>query len=143
VTLTPGSAPSEDDELEERAEALVPLILAQIQNHLHLPLQIPDPYRITEFQEADPELYKTWCRMLEKQHDHDMYMERAPFDVPARIARRGQWFGLSAVMAVLILAAYMAAIGATGWGAGVAAVDIVTLAAVFARPREDGARRNR
>ena len=47
------------------------------------------------------------------------------------LARTGQWIGLVVVLAVLVLAGYMAYLGATTAAVAVVGIDLVGLAAVF------------
>lgn len=125
------------EELAEHARVLAPFILAQIQNTLHLPLQLPDVAKLEELKNFDPELYKRFINMVADQHAHDLKMESAPFDVPARIAKRGQYLGFGVVLAVLVLAGFMVGTGHPGWATGLVGIDVVALAAVFARPAGD------
>ena len=69
--------------------------------------------------------------MAENRAAHDMEMERLEQASEARLAIWGQWLGLAVVLGVLILAAYMANLGATTAAAVVTGVDLVGLAAVF------------
>ena len=47
------------------------------------------------------------------------------------LAQTGQWIGLAVVLAVLVLAGYMAYLGATTAAVAVIGIDLVSLAAVF------------
>ncbi len=60
-----------------------------------------------------------------------MEMEARALDSDHRLARTGQWIGLIVVLAVLVLAGYMAYMGATTAAVAVIGIDLVGLAAVF------------
>ncbi|MFI8664213.1 hypothetical protein ACIGKR_29750 [Rhodococcus qingshengii] len=78
-----------------------------------------------------PEAYAVWLRMVEGREKSEQFLREAPYRVPARIASRGQWFGLAAVIAVLAFAGWAAYLDHP-WLAGViAGFDLVTLVAVF------------
>lgn len=144
MTLVPaGSAADDDDpadseQLEEQAQLLLPVILAKIEQHQHLPMQMPDLPALERMRAFDPSLYEQWRGMIERQHRHGMRYEMAPFETPARIARRGQWFGLAVVICVLALAGALVWKGEPGWAALITGIDIVALAAVFAKPGDSG-----
>ena len=69
--------------------------------------------------------------MAERQSDHRMRMEAAEVSSEHTLAQRGQWIGMAVVLAVLVLAGYLAYLGATTAAAVVAGTDVVGLAAVF------------
>lgn len=133
----PGGREGTDPQLVERLTANV---LAQInsEHHLHLPLALPDAAELSNLRERDPEAHAVWLRLVEKRAEHDMWMERAPYELPAAVAKRGQMLGLIAVIAVLMLAAYCAYLGHR-WLAGIlTGIDIIGLAAVFSNSHNSG-----
>jgi len=69
--------------------------------------------------------------MVENQNTQRMKMESVTLAGDQKLAERGQWIGLIIVIAVLLLAAFMAYLGATAMAAAVVAIDIVGLAAIF------------
>lgn len=83
----------------------------------------------------DPDLYTWWKKEISRQSEHNRRIEAAPILEPAKLAKRGQLIGLLAVFAVLGLAAYALYLDHP-WAAGIlTAIDVVALAAVFARDR--------
>jgi hypothetical protein len=131
------AAPAAVEPLPEAVRQLVPVIVQQVQANLHLPSPMPDAAGIAELKRADPKAYSMWLRLTEKRANHDMWIEKAPIRTPARIARTGQLLGLVAVLAVLALAGY-ALYNHEPWVAGfLAAIDVVALAAVFAKSRTE------
>lgn len=78
-----------------------------------------------------PEVYELWIETTRKRSDHELWQSRKAVRQPYLLASLGQWLGLVAVLAVLVLAGYVAHEG-HGVVAGVlGVVDIVGLAAVF------------
>ena len=69
--------------------------------------------------------------MAERQSNHRMKIEAAEVSSNHSLAMRGQWIGMAVVIAVLVLAGYLAYLGATTAAAVVAGTDVVGLAAVF------------
>lgn len=134
-----GSRDQPDDPrpLEDTVDRLVPLVLARIENqqHLHLPISVPSGAALAELKTSDPKAYRFWFKEVKKQLEHERAMERAPFEVPAKVSRSGQVFGLAAVVVMAALVAFVAYLDHP-WLAGVLGVlDFVGLAAVFARSR--------
>jgi len=110
------------------------LVWAKIENqqHLHLPVSIPEGKALQELKQQDRKAYKFWFREIKRQAAHERWMEKAPFRTPARLARTGQFFGLAAVAVMAVLVAYVAYLDHP-WLAGVLGVlDFVGLAAIFA-----------
>lgn len=103
---------------------------------------MPNTQELVELKSESPEAYAAWLRMIEKRSDHDMWMEKAPYQLPATIAKRGQSLGLTAVVAVLILAAWALYLDHAWIAAFLGAVDIIGLAAVFSN-NQGGAHRKK
>lgn len=81
--------------------------------------------------ELDVRAYEMQLRQIERQHQHDLAMERATIERPGRFAARGQYLALLVVLSILGLAAY-ALHEHQPWLSGVlGAIDIIGLAAVF------------
>ena len=69
--------------------------------------------------------------MAERQAEHRMEIEAREASSNHRLARSGQKIGLIVVLAVLLLAGYMAYLGATTAAVAVIGIDLVGVAAVF------------
>jgi predicted lipid-binding transport protein (Tim44 family) len=107
--------------------------LAQIQQHQHiyLPDQTPNAAQLEELKQRAPEAYELWLETTRKRVDHDIWRSQKAIRQPYLLASLGQWLGLLAVLAVLVLAGFVAHEG-HGVVAGVLGViDIIGLAAVF------------
>lgn len=117
-----------------------PVLLAQItayleENHLHVPLLMPDIDKMSELRSETPELYSAYVEALRSQTRADELTRTAPYIEPAKAARRGQIFGLTAVLAVLLLCGYLAFLGYVISASIIAGFDLVALASVFANGR--------
>lgn len=118
-----------------------PLLLAQVtahlqENHLHLPLFTPDIEVMAKMKKETPELYDAYVKAIRSQTRADEVARTSPYTEPGRVALRGQVSGLIAVIAVLILAGYLAYLGHPVAGSIIAGIDVVALAAVFAGGRQ-------
>lgn len=123
----------EPNKLEDTAERVLPLVLAKIDQHTHLPIQVPNVDALEELKRRDPKAYRFWFKQIRKQQAHEMWMEKAPFRTPATVSRNGQIAGLLAVAVMACLVAYVAYLDHP-WLAGVLGVlDFVGLAAIFAK----------
>lgn len=135
--LTPlGRIYSEDERgsgSPEFIERVASVVLARIEQHqhIHLPEQAPDAAQLEELKRRAPEAYQLWIETTRKRVDHDIWRSKKATRQPYLLASLGQWLGLMAVLAVLVLAGF-----AVHYGHGVVAgvlgvVDIIGLAAVF------------
>lgn len=78
-----------------------------------------------------PEVYELWVETTRKRNDHEIWQSRKVVRQPYLLASLGQWLGLAAVLAVLILAAYAVSVGSTVLAGVLGVIDIIGLAAVF------------
>lgn len=142
MSLTPGSeiddagSPSVRPADEERADHITALVLARIEQtieHLHMPMAVPSASEAEALKEKAPEVYNLWLRLAEKKADDDAALQRAPFDHPLALAKRGQWFGITATVAVLALCGYLASLGGAGpyIGGVLAAFNLVAIIGAF------------
>jgi hypothetical protein len=109
-------------------ERIVEIVERRIE---HLPL--PDPDQAAQLREKAPELYHAYIRIAEQRAATESYVQRAPFEVPERLARSGRPWALTALIVVLAFCGYLASLGgAAQYIAGViAAFDIVAMLALF------------
>ena len=73
-------------------------------------------------------------KAVDTQIKDESYTRRAPFEIPDRFTRRGQYLGFVSVLASLILVAYAIHMGHTLIAGIIVALDLVALATVFAAP---------
>lgn len=102
-----------------------------IKNELHLHASHYSVQELRELRELDVRAYEMQLRRIERQHEHDLAMDRTLVERPGRFATRGQYLALLVVLSVLALAAY-ALYEHEPWLSGVlGAIDLIGLAAVF------------
>lgn len=132
----------------EGVDRLVAVVMARIENrleqHLHLPSELPPIEQAIEMREKTPELYELWLNLAKTRGETSAYVARAPYEEPSRAARQGRPWALVALFAVLGFCAYLASLGTTGtvMGGIIGALDLVGILAVFAgvnapRPSEN------
>ena len=92
---------------------------------------LPPPSLLVEYDRVVQNGAERILSMAEKQSNHRMRMEATEVSSEHTLAQRGQWIGMAVVLAVLMLAGYLAYLGATAAAAVVASIDVVGLAAVF------------
>ena len=92
---------------------------------------MPPPAILAEDNDAVPNGAARILSMAERQAEHRMEIEAREASSNHRLARTGQRIGLVVVLAVLVLAGYMAYLGATTAAVAVIGIDLVGLAAVF------------
>lgn len=119
-----------------------PVLLAQVtaylqENHLHLPMLTPDINEMKEMRKNTPELYRAYVKAVNSQIDADYTARTAPYKEPGKVARRGQYLGLIAVVAVLLFCGYLAFLGHVLSASLITAFDLAALAAVFASGNQE------
>lgn len=96
---------------------------------------MPDIDKMSELRSETPELYSAYVEALRSQTRADELTRTAPYIEPAKAARRGQIFGLTPVLPVLLLCGYLAFLGYVISASIIAGFDLVALASVFANGR--------
>ena len=120
---------------EEAAQQIGQQVLAFIQeNHLHAPIVLPDPKELAELRSDAPEIYDLYLKAVETAIEDESYTRRAPFEIPDRFTRRGQYLGFASVLASLGVVAYAIHTGHTLIAGIIGALNLVALAAVFMAP---------
>lgn len=110
-------------------------MLALIQeNHLHAPIVLPDPKELAELRSNAPEIYDLYVKAVETAIEDESFTRRAPFEIPDRFTRRGQYLGFVSVLVSLGVVAYAIYTGHTLIAGTIGALDLVALAAVFVAP---------
>ncbi len=110
-------------------------MLALIQeNHLHAPIVLPDPKELAHLRSDAPEIYALYVKAVDTQIEDESYTRRAPFEIPDRFTRRGQYFGFVSVLASLGVVAYAIYTNHPLIAGIIGALNLVALAAVFVAP---------
>jgi hypothetical protein len=127
----------EDQRISEAgtAQQLTQQVLALIQeNHLHAPIVLPDPKELAELRRDAPEIYALYVKAVDIQIKDESYTRRAPFEIPDRFTRRGQYLGFVSVLASLGVVAYAIYTNHPLIAGIIGALNLVALAAVFVAP---------
>ncbi len=94
---------------------------------------IPPVDQAIALREQAPELYDLWLRIAEQKAATANYVERAPYEVPERLAHAGRPRALGALVVVLSFCGYLAWLGGPGpYIAGLIAIlDLVIMFGIF------------
>jgi hypothetical protein len=94
---------------------------------------IPPVDQAIALREQAPELYDLWLRIAEQKAATANYVERAPYEVPERLAHAGRPRALGALVIVLSFCGYLASLGGAGpYIAGLIAIlDLVIMFSIF------------
>ena len=83
--------------------------------------------------EQAPEMYDLWLKIAKDKAATDNYVERAPYEVPERLAQSGRPRALGALVIVLSFCGYLAWLGGPGpyIGGLIAILDLVVMFGMF------------
>jgi hypothetical protein len=94
---------------------------------------IPSVSQAIALRDQAPELYDLWLKIAKDKAATANYVERAPYEVPERLAQSGRPRALGALIIVLSFCGYLAWLGGPGpYIAGVIAIlDLVVMFGMF------------
>jgi hypothetical protein len=97
------------------------------------------PVRTEILSEQAPELYDLWLRIAKEKSDTANYVDRAPYEVPERLAQSGRPRALGALIVVLSFCGYLAWLGGPGpyIGGLIALLDLAAMLGIFFGLRPD------
>ncbi len=95
---------------------------------------MPDPKELAEPRRDAPEIYALYVKAVDIQIKDESYTRRAPFEIPDRFTRRGQYLGFVSVLASLGVVAYAIYTNHPLIAGIIGALNLVALAAVFVAP---------
>ena len=95
---------------------------------------MPDPKELADLRSDAPEIYALYVKAVDTQIKDESYTRRAPFEIPDRFTRRGQYLGFVSVLASLGVVVYAIYTNNPLIAAIIGALNLVTLAAVFVAP---------
>lgn len=97
------------------------------------PGDMPPVEEAIALREQAPELYDLWLRIAQERAETGNYVQRAPYEVPERLAQSGRPRALSALLVVLAFCGYLAWLGGPGpYIAGLIAVlDLIVMLGLF------------
>jgi hypothetical protein len=100
---------------------------------------IPSVDQAIALREQAPELYDLWLKVAKEKADTANYVDRAPYEIPERLAQSGRPRALGALVIVLSFCAYLAWLGGPGpyIGGLIAILDIAVMFGMFFGLRPD------
>jgi hypothetical protein len=86
-----------------------------------------------------PELYDLWLKIAQEKAATANYVDRAPYEVPERLAASGRPRALGALIVVLSFCGYLAWLGGPGpyIGGVIAIIDLAAMFGIFFGLRPD------
>jgi hypothetical protein len=95
--------------------------------------QMPSVEDAVLLREKAPELYDLWLKIAQDRATTDNYVDRAPYEVPERLAHSGRPRALGALVLVLAFGGYLASLGGPGpyLGGLIAIVDLLIMLLLF------------
>lgn len=119
----------EDD--SEAVDRLVPLIAARLEQHLHLPVQPPDPDVLAELKRKDPRAHKMWLKQVAREMGHQRFMREAQYRMPLTVIRWSQIVCLLALVTILAVAGYALYLGHAVTAGVIVTIDVIGILSVF------------
>jgi hypothetical protein len=92
--------------------------------------EIPSAEHAIALREQAPELYDLWLKIAQEKAATENYVDRAPYEVPERLAQSGRPRALGALIIVLSFCGYLAWLGGPGPYIG-GLIAILDLGAMF------------
>ena len=124
----PGQAAAGD-----MADAVVNRIGDKVADNRSQPADIPSVSQAIALREQAPEMYDLWLKIAKDKAATANYVERAPYEVPERLAQSGRPRALGALVIVLSFCGYLAWLGGPGpyIGGLIAIVDLGVMFGMF------------
>ena len=103
------------------------------------PQETPPAEQAIILRDKAPELYDLWLKIAQEKAATINYVQRAPYEVPERLAQSGRPRALSALILVLAFCGYLASLGGPGpyIGGLIAILDLLVMLALFFGLRPD------
>jgi hypothetical protein len=103
------------------------------------PQETPPAEQAIMLRDKAPELYDLWLKIAQEKAATINYVQRAPYEVPERLAQSGRPRALSAMVLVLAFCGYLASLGGPGpyIGGLIAILDLLVMLALFFGLRPD------
>jgi hypothetical protein len=100
---------------------------------------IPTVEQAIALREQAPELYDLWLKIAQEKAATASYVERAPYEIPERLAQTGRPRALGALVIVLSFCGYLAWLGGPGpyIGGLIAILDLAVMFGMFFGLRPD------
>jgi hypothetical protein len=135
------SAVVTDSEVDQVAD----MVLARLKDKLDdgskdTPPEIPSAEHAIALREQAPELYDLWLKIAQEKAATENYVDRAPYEIPERLASSGRPRALGALIIVLSFCGYLAWLGGPGpyIGGLIAILDLGAMFGMFFGLRPEG-----
>jgi hypothetical protein len=101
--------------------------------------EVPSVEQAITLREQAPELYDLWLKIAQEKAATANYVDRAPYEVPERLAQAGRPRALGALIVVLSFCGYLAWLGGPGpyIGGVIAILDLAAMLGIFFGLRPD------
>ncbi len=101
--------------------------------------EIPPVDQAIALREQAPELYDLWLKVAQEKASTASYVDRAPYEIPERLAQSGRPRALGALVIVLSFCGYLAWLGGPGpyIGGLIAILDLIVMFGMFFGLRPD------
>lgn len=147
-SAVPGAKPGPPPDLDHVAGLVYERLAERIDQRLESSGELPSVEEAVALRERAPELYDLWLRIAQERAATGNYVQRAPYEVPERLASSGRPRAVSSLVVVLAFCGYLAWLGGPGpYIAGLIAVlDLIVMLGLFfgLRPEHlSGSRRPR
>src|SRR3984957_8706791 len=121
------------------ADAVVNRIGDKVADNRSQPADIPSVSQAIALREQAPEMYDLWLKIAKDKAATANYVERAPYEVPERLAQSGRPRALGALVIVLSFCGYLAWLGGPGpyIGGLIAILDLLIMFGMFFGLRPD------
>ena len=128
----PAARPAEKAGAGEIADAVVDRIGGQVADNRQQ-TEVPSVSQAIALREQAPELYDLWLKVAQEKANTANYVDRAPYEIPERLAQSGRPRALGALVIVLSFCGYLAWLGGPGpYIAGLIAVlDLLIMFGMF------------
>jgi hypothetical protein len=126
-------------DVDQLAGLVYEKVSERIGHRLDVAGEMPSVAEAVALRERAPELYDLWLRIAQERAATGNYVQRAPYQVPERLAQAGRPRALSALVVVLAFCGYLAWLGGPGpYIAGlIAIVDLIAMLSLFFGLRPD------
>jgi hypothetical protein len=138
ATVPPGGATPPPD-IDQIASQVYERIGDKMDHRPDTAQDTPPAEQAIMLRDKAPELYDLWLKIAQEKAATSNYVQRAPYEVPERMAQSGRPRALSAMIVVLAFCGYLASLGGPGpyIGGLIAILDLLVMLALFFGLRPD------
>ena len=130
ASVPPAPSGAADSDLDQIASAVLARIKDKLGGQREAAVEMPSVDQAIALREQAPELYDLWLKIAQEKASTASYVERAPYEVPERLAQSGRPRVLGALIVVLSFCGYLAWLGGPGPYIG-GLIAILDLGAMF------------